>query len=216
MRFLIIMVSLILACVLPAYAGGPTLFKEFSYGQPREEIQKLSGITPCDEVAAGALCRQKQSFAGYNDWLQAFIFDNGKLSMVALAAPTDGDLYAKIMGVMTNNGFMPTALQSGDKMFDLIKAISEKGDKAAIAELGEFEITALNGDRGLVYTFAPKNALKGAAKYGSYSQFAFNAPESLRATELELSGNEMFVRFIAPKAALNDMKQQMAGQKESF
>lgn len=139
MRFLIIMVSLILACVLPAYAGGPTLFKEFSYGQPREEIQKLSGITPCDEVAAGALCRQKQSFAGYND-----------------------------------------------------------------------------GDRGLVYTFAPKNALKGAAKYGSYSQFAFNAPESLRATELELSGNGMFVRFIAPKAALNDMKQQMAGQKESF
>lgn len=215
MRYLLA-VLLVAACVFPAYAEGPALFKEFSYGQPREDVQNLPGVIPCDEIAPGALCRQNQSFAGSGDWLQAFVFDKGKLSMVALAAPVDGDLYTRVVGVMTNNGFIPTTLQSGDKMFDMLKTLPEKGEKAAIAELTEFEAAALNGDTGLTYTFIPKDALKGAAKYGSYAQFVFTAPESLRATELELAGDEMFVRFIAPRAALNDMKQQMESQKESF
>ncbi|MDE7371365.1 MAG: hypothetical protein K2N07_06440 [Desulfovibrio sp.] len=215
MRYLLA-VLLVTVCAFPAYAEGPALFKEFSYGQPRAEVEKLPGVLPCDEIAPGALCRQNQSFAGSSDWLQAFVFDKGKLSMVALAGPASGDSYTKVVGVMTNNGFIPTTLQSGDKMFDMLKALPEKGEKAAIAELTAFEAAALNGDAGLTYTFIPKDALKGAAKYGSYAQFVFNAPESLRATELELAGDEMFVRFIAPRAALNDMKQQMESQKESF
>lgn len=215
MKYLLALL-LVVVCVCPSYAEGPALFKEFSYGQPREAIQKLPGVMPCDEIAQGALCRQKQSFAGFSDWLQAFVFDKEKLSMVVLAGPVDGDLYTRVVGVMTNNGFIPMTLQSGDKMFDMLKALPEKGQKAAIAELTAFEAAALNGDAGLTYTFIPKDALKGAAKYGSYAQFIFNAPESLRATELELAGDEMFVRFIAPRAALNDMKQQMESQKENF
>lgn len=207
---------LLMVCAFPAYAEGPALFKEFYYGQPRAEIEKLPGVISCDEIASGALCRQKQAFAGSSDWLQAFVFDKGKLSMVGLAGPVDGDLYTRVVGVMTNNGFIPTTLQSGDKMFDMFKALPEKGEKAAIAELTGFEAAALNGDAGLTYTFIPKDALKGATKYGSYPQFVFNAPPSLRATELEISGDDMFVRFIAPRAALDDMKQQMESQKESF
>ena len=38
-------VLVLLVWTLPAYAAGPTLFKEFSYGQPRVEIQKLPGMT---------------------------------------------------------------------------------------------------------------------------------------------------------------------------
>lgn len=209
-------VLVLLVWALPAYAAGPTLFKEFSYGQPRVEIQKLPGVTPCDDVEKGALCRQKQSFAGYDGWDQAFLFNDGKLTLVALAGPMDNTLYTKVLGVMTNNGFILAALQSGDKLFDFIRVLHEKGEKAAVAGLTAFEASALNGDTGLTYTFAAKDAMKGAAKLGSYAQFVLNAPDSLRATEFEVSEDGMSVRFIAPKAALKDMKRQMEGQKESF
>ena len=214
MKILLFLLSLIWA--MPAWAAGPTLYKEFSYGQPRAEILQLPGVQACDEVEKGALCRSRQAFAGYDGWQQAFLFSGDKLAVVALAGPTSETLYTSLFGVMHNNEFFTVVLQSDDKVFDFARAIHERGFDAAAGELAQFEVEALNSSESLTYTLLPKDALKAAGKAGSYPLYARQAPTSLRATEIVVRGDTLAVRFLAPAAALRDMQERMDSQKESF
>ena len=214
MKILLFVLAITL-CSGTAFAEGPQLFKDFSFGQPRADLLQKAGMVPCDEVEKEALCREGQKFAGFSDWEQLFLFRGGKLSLVALTGPTDDDRYVKTIGTITNNGFIPAVLQSGDKYFDFIKEVKEKG-KAAAADLATFEAAALNGASGLTFTFIEKADAKGAAKTGSFISFIGAAPQTLRAVEVEIAGDDMYVRFLAPKAALADQKKQIEEQKESF
>lgn len=214
MKILLFVLAITL-CSGTAFAEGPQLFKEFSYGQPQFELRKKDGMSPCEDAEKNALCREGQSFAGFSDWEQIFFFREGGLSLVALVGPAEAERYTNVVGTITNNGFIPAVLQSGDKYFDFIKEVKEKG-KAAAADLAAFEAAALNGTSGLTYTFIEKADAKGAAKTGSFISFVGAAPESLRVVEVEAMGGDMYVRFLAPKAALADQQKQMEKQKESF
>lgn len=214
MKVLLLLFSLIWA--MPAWAAGPTLYKEFSYGQSRAEIQRLPGVYACDEVDTGALCRSQQSFASFDGWEQIFLFSNDKLVVVALAADTSESLYTNVFGVMHNNGFFTVVMQAGNKVFDFAQAIREYSVEAAAAKLTQTEAALLNDSAPLTYIMCPKEAVKAASKVGSFSLYAQKAPVSLRATEVIISSELMMVRFLAPVAALHDMKRQMDSQKERF
>lgn len=158
MKVLLLLFSLIWA--MPAWAAEPTLYKEFSYGQSRAEIQRLPGVYACDEVDTGALCRSQQSFASFDGWEQIFLFSNDKLVVVALAADTSESLYTNVFGVMHNNGFFTVVMQAGNKVFDFAQAIREYSVEAAL----------LNDSAPLTYTMCPKEAVKAASKVGSFSR----------------------------------------------
>lgn len=213
MKILLFLLSLIWA--MPAWADGPALFKDFSYGQLRTEIQQLPDIYACDDVQEGALCRSQQSFANYDGWEQIFLFTNDKLDVVVLFDDTNKNLY-NITGVLTNSHYFAAVIQAGDKIFDFIQAINEHGFESAVAKLTQTETAFLNGNDSVTYTFCPANILKSAITAGNFSNYLLKAPTSLRATEVIVSNDSLTVRFLAPVAALHDIRKQMNSQTESF
>lgn len=215
MRYALIVLGLLLCCG-DAFAGGPQLFKEFSYGQTRGDILKTSGIFPCDSVREGALCREAQSFSGLNDWAQILVFENGKLTLVGLSGDAKANRLQKVATTLVSGGFLPLVLQSGDKHFDGISVIRKRGAKAFDEEFGAFESAALNGREPLIYTFAKTEQVKGAGSAATYIEVVRNAGVDMRAVEVEATKSRVIVRFLAPKAALVDHLEQMKGTKETF
>lgn len=213
MKILLILLSFIWA--IPAWADGPALFKTFSYGQLRTEIQQLPDVYACDDIKTGALCRSQQSFANVDDWEQIFLFTNNKLDIVALVDDTNENLN-NIIGVLTNNNYFPAVIQAGDKIFDVIQAINEHGFESALAKLSQTEASYLNTNDSVTYTYCPVDILKSAITAGNFSKYIMKAPTSLRITEVIVSSDSLVVRFLAPVASLNDIKKQMNNQTESF
>lgn len=204
-------------CSGTALAEGPQLFKEFSFGQPRAEISKIKGVTPCNDLEKDALCRDKQSFAGNDKWKQGFVFDDGKLSMVILKTRANEKRFVQAMGAVANNGYSVSVLRSGMDSCDVLNVIHTKGKDAVDDIVNEFEAAALNGGDSLIYTFVQRDTVRQCGKTSvNYPELVKCAPENMRAVEMELSGETLYVRFVAPKALLARMQHLASGQKESF
>lgn len=195
------------------------LYKDFSFGQGKASIKKELDFEPCGDQQNDLLCRQKQTFAGFTDWEQVLVFLQGKLVTVALGGPLNESRYTKTLGAILNNGFVPSVLQTPDRQFDLLATAKAKGGKAAAAEMSTFESVAMNGGQ-LVYTFIPKETLQAGKKSESFLELLRTAPLSIRAVEMELTQEEgepvIYVRFIAPKAALAIAREEMKGQTDKF
>lgn len=214
---IIITVMILFCCAANAHADGPQLFKEFSYGQPHSEIANIKGMTPCNDLDKGALCRNRQSFAGNDKWKQGFVFDDGKLSMVILKTRANEKRFVQAMGAVANNGYSVAVLRSGMDSCDVLNVIHTKGKDAVGDIVNEFEAAALNGGNNLIYTFVQKDTVRQCGKISAtYQDLVRCAPETMRAVEMELSGETLYVRFVAPKALLARMQHLASGQKESF
>lgn len=214
---IIIAAMLLCCCTVNAYADGPQLFKDFSFAQPRAEISKIKGMTPCNDLKKDALCRDKQSFAGNDKWGQGFLFDDGTLSMVILKTRFDDKRLVQTMGTVANNGYSVAVLRSGTDSCDVLNVVHSQGKDAVGSAVGEFEAAALNGSDHLIYTLVQNDTIKQCGKTSaSYTDLIKCAPENMRAVEIELSGETLFVRFLAPKAAFANMQKLAGKQKESF
>ena len=214
---IIIAIMVLFCCAVNAHADGPQLFKDFSFGQPRAEIAKMKGVIPCNDLEKGALCRDKQSFAGNDKWGQGFVFDGGNLSMVILKTRFDHQRFAQTMGVVANNGYSIVALRSGTDKCDVLNVIHAKGKDAVSSAVSEFEAAAINGRDNLIYTFVANDTVKQCGKTSTnYPDLVRCAPENMRAVEMELSATTLYVRFVAPKAAQATMQKLASEQVESF
>lgn len=214
---IIVAVMLLCCCAANAYADGPQLFKDFSFGQPRAEIAKIKGMIPCNDLKKGALCRDKQSFAGNDKWGQGFVFDGDSLSMVVLKTRFDDKRLVQTMGTVANNGYAITVLRSGTDSCDVLNVMHSQGKAAIGSAVGEFEAAAMHGSDNLIYTLVQNDTIKQCGKSSAnYTDLIKCAPENMRAVEIELSGDTLFVRFLAPKAAFANMQKLADEQKESF
>lgn len=214
MKVLLLLLSLIWA--MPAWAAGPTLYKEFSYGQSRAEIQQLPGVYACDEVDTGALCRSQQSFASFDGWEQIFLFSNDKLVVVALAADTSESLYTNVFGVMHNNGFFTVVMQAGNKVFDFAQAIREYGVEAAATKLTQTEAAFLNDSAPAYLHHVPQGGRESSQQGGQFQPLRPEGSGIAPGNRSHHQQRAMMVRFLAPVAALHDMRRQMDSQKERF
>ena len=209
------LVAVFLLAATSVSAVPPQLYKNYSYGQPRTALLGKDGLVECDNVAKDALCRDRQKFAGYADWIQALVFENGKLAMVALSGAVSSDRYTKVAGVLTNGGFLPLAMQSGDKIFDGLAILRSKGGKAYERDFGAVEVAALNSGQPLTYTFVPVEAVQKSTA-STYAELVQQSAPDLRAAELRVDAEHVIVRFLAPTLALKDLLEKLQGQKENF
>ena len=214
---IILAIMVLCCCAVNALADGPQLFKEFSYGQPRAEIAQIKGVIPCNDLEKGALCRDKQTFAGNDKWGQGFVFSDGRLSTVVLKTRFDEKRFAQTMGVVANNGYSIVALRSGTDKCDVLNVIHTKGKDSVNSAVSEFEAAAINGRDNLIYTFVANDTVKQCGKISTnYPDLVRCAPENMRAVEMELSANTLYVRFVAPKAVQSTMQKLASEQTESF
>ena len=214
---IILAIMVLCCCAVNAHAEGPQLFKDFSYGQPRAEIAKIKGVIPCNDLEKGALCRDKQSFAGNDTWGQGFVFSDGRLSTVVLKTRFDEKRFAQTMGAVANNGYSIVVLRSGTDKCDVLNVIHTTGKGAVSSAVSEFESAAINGRDSLIYTFVANDTVKQCGKTSTnYPDLVQCAPETMRAVEMELSANTLYVRFVAPKADQATLKKLASEQTESF
>jgi hypothetical protein len=206
----------VMFCSSHVFAAGPPLFKEFIYGQSRPDLLKVPGVEICDEVVKDALCRDKQSFSGFDDWIQVLMFSNGKLALVAMSGAKEDSRYTKVVGTLLQGGYTPLVMQSGPKTFDGLTVMHEKGAKEFESAFVGFEASALNSGVPLTYTFVQNDVVKKSPKSKTFFELLRDADNNMRTVELVIDDSNIIVRFLAPKAALGDQLEQMKKQKENF
>lgn len=218
----LIVVALVLFASLSfaARANGDNilLYKDFFFSQPRADIQKIPGVKTCDNFEAGALCRERQPFAGF-DWLQAFTFLDNNLVQVTLVEDFSQDRYVKVVGAIHNNGLFLAHLQSGAQAFDFAAHAKSKGKDAAVQAMNIFEKRGLN-DGQVIYTFIPNDTVPILRDAGSFAGFLPKSPGNMRTVEMEIrediGGPWIAIRFFATKAAEKLMGQKIIKSKDSF
>ena len=214
---IILAIMVLCCCAVNAHADGPQLFKDFYYGQPRADIAKIKGMVPCNDLQKGALCRDKQSFAGNDKWGQGFVFADGKLTTIVLKTKLDEQRAIKTMGAVSNNGYSLALMRSGSNSCDVINVIHTKGLEAVHSAVNGFEAAALNGSNNLIYTLVQNDVLTQCRKTSTnYADLVQCAPADLRVVDMELVNATLYVRFVAPKAAFASMKKLASEQNDPF
>ncbi|MDR1857179.1 MAG: hypothetical protein LBR22_08525 [Desulfovibrio sp.] len=192
------------------------LYKEYRYGQPKENFAGKPGYSDCTELLSNdSICREDQKFAGFNDWAEALIFDNNKLIQVALIGEMSQDRYIKSLGVLTNGGFLPVAMKSGDKALDALNIFRTKGLDVYRQELDAFEMSAHNSEKPFEITFAPADAVKNT-KANTCTELLTQSNLDLRCVDIVISDEVLLFRFYAPAMMMRDAQKIIKDQKESF
>lgn len=211
---------LLLMLAVPACAEeNIPLFKDYYYGMSKADVQKKSGAIACQhENLLGSLCMTKPISFGNQQWEQVFLIEDNKLGAVLLAKDIDAQSLVAVMQTVTSNGYVLLSMSTGSKQFDLINTVHTKGKNSINAEMTKFEAEAQNAQE-LAYGFFEAEKVKpliAKSDVISFGDFVAKAPVNLRSVEIKRTGDILSVQFLAPIAAIQDMRKKAGESKEKF
>lgn len=213
---------LALALAAPALAAEEKipLFKNFTYGMTKAEVQKEAKAVPCEDPRLeGELCLPGTAKFGNQDWEQVFMFEGDKLAAVGLAREYSDKSAVNALQTIMGNKYSILMLANGAKQLDVIDMVV-KGKAASLdAAIAAFERESANAEALTYSLFADKQIkeLLQGGKSKNITEFMQNAPRDLRSVEIIRAGdNGLLIKFLAPKAALQDMLGKKDEVQDSF
>lgn len=211
-----------LALTVPALAAEEKipLFKNFTYGMTKAEVQQVAKAVPCvDASLEGELCLPGTIKFGNQDWAQIFMFEGDKLAAVALIRELSETAIVNALQTIMGNDYTALMMQNGTKQFDVLAAIARgEGDNLSAA-MDTFERESADAD-SLTFSLFENKHIKALAKNGkskNITEFLQKAPRDLRSVDIIRAGDDaLIVKFLAPKAALLDMFANKDEVQDSF
>lgn len=213
---------LALALAVPALAAEEKipLFKNFTYGMTKAEVQKEAKAVPCEDARLeGELCLPGTAKFGNQDWEQVFMFEGDKLAAVILARDYSDKSAVNALQTIMGNKYLLLMVTNGTKQLDVIDIVAKGKGASLDAAIAAFERESANAE-ALTYSLFADKQIKGLLQGGrskNITEFIQNAPRDLRSVEIiRASNNVLLVKFLAPKAALQDMLGKKDEVQDSF
>ncbi len=216
-KILMLALSLMLLAT-PCFAEEIKLFKNYSYGMSKEQVEETTNLIPCEAATLeGDLCTpHKITFLG-EEWIQAFYFHNDELRYVGLFSTfTEGLLHKSLQGI-SQNGFVLMHIVSDSSAFDAVPYLPE-GRDITLEALSTWEHENQNS-QAFTYSLVEEKNLKQMIverNVKSTASFIHKAPITTRMVEIELTSMSVTVKFLAPIKALEDHRKENQVSKEEF
>ena len=142
--------------------GGPVLFQDFRFNDPRQDLTGRPGMYDCSaDLGAEALCLDGVEYLG-RDWAADFAFSRGRLIAVGLVRPFDRSLYLDAFAAVTKYSAL-VAMETEDQTLDLIRLLAENTDGQRFSDtVTAFEADGMEASR-LAYIFLDKRSIATAA-----------------------------------------------------
>lgn len=194
------------------------LFKQFTYGMSKSDVNKIVKINPFDENGNISIFSSAEKIKFLDiDWDILFEFSDDSLLKVMLNLDNSTEInFKSVFIALGKSGFTPIMLKSGKKTLYLPE-IDKTYGKDAPKIIDDFGNKFLKNDDKYVVFLIPKEFYKLALNSAkpNFGEFILkSAPDSMRDISLTHGPNYMVLQFSFPKLS---MKHKLQGEiKEKF
>lgn len=174
------------------------LFRDFYHGQPRAEIQSLSGVT----LVEG----EESSFTKSDTFLDhscdlVFGLKPYGLQQVTIGYDYRGneDLYSRMQLSLAQQQLMPCRVQCGTEEVDIVAEMYQSRLDVMMAEADRLERKGLSiGD--LIVSFVPRDVFRKSPSARNAAQMLSTISPEYRAAVITVTGEEnlLLVTFMSP------------------